>query len=427
MSFSTYAYPPPKFPNERYTYSPASPPQALLPILPPSSSRNIAPELSLRSSSREPAFTTHHAPSKHGTPESELVLEGFELYKHSAPCAFPRSRPGSIRPAGKAREDVFGDVTGVGIGSSSGSKTRVQQSDDDDNNNKPKDTELDTKKARRKRAISQASSRATKLRRESERLTEEDVRRRTEAERGQEAELEREPSHYLAVDRWVRKSTNTNTKTKTKPTRAPGVTFVCLHANGFHKEMWIPTLQELLAFSSSGSEGSGTSKIGDARSSSSTGTTTSTSTTDRDGNSSTAKEQTETDAEAEVEIDEILLVDIYNHAESYLLNDGRVGLVFDWQDVVSLRSPSFVSFLNARDMGETMMDESPCTKFPLHSGLSCLAISIGLIGIDIRSVRSKLTYDPLLHLLHPPGPGHDRLASKLPSTPRRPDRASRGP
>lgn len=343
MSFSTYAYPPPKFPNERYTYTPAIPPQALLPILPPSSSRNIAPKLSLRSSSREPASTRHHASSKHGTPEPELVLVGFELYKHSAPCAFPHSRPGSIRPAGKAREDVFGDVTGVGIGSSSVSETRVQQSDDDDPDNKPKETELDTKKAKRQKAISQASSRATKLRRESERLTEEDVRRRCQAEAERDGEEGEEPLHYLAVDRWVRKRTTTNTKTKTKPTRVPGVTLVCLHANGFHKEMWIPTLQELLALSSSsGSEGSGTSKIRDARSSSPTGTTTTTSTStadrDRDRNSSTAKEQTETDAEVEVEIDEILLVDIYNHAESYLLNDGRVGLVFDWQDVVSLRS-----------------------------------------------------------------------------------------
>lgn len=334
MSFSTYAYPPPKFPNERFTYSPASPPQALLPILPPSSSRNIAPKLSLRSSWKEPASTTHHASSKHSsTPESELVFEGFELYKHSAPCAFPRSRPGSTRPAGKAREDVFGDVTGTGIGSSSVSETRVQQSDNgDNNNNKPKDPEVDTKKARRKKAISQASSRATKLRRESERLSSEDVRQGSlaGAERGDQAEHieEREPLHYLAVHRWVRKSTNTQTKTKTKtkPTRESyqGVTLVCLHANGFHKEMWIPTLQELLALSSSGSEGSG-SKIGDARSSSSTGTTITP--TDRDNSTSNV------DAEAEVEIDEILLVDIYNHAESYLLNDGRVGLVFDWQDV----------------------------------------------------------------------------------------------
>lgn len=347
MSFSTYAYPPPKFPNERYTYTPASPPQALLPILPPSSSRNIAPKLSLRSSSREPTSTTHHATDKDsGTPESTLVLGGFELYKHSSPCAFPRSRPGSTRPAGKAREDAFGDVTGTGIGSSSVSETRVQQSDDGDNNNKPKDPELDTKKARRKKAISQASARATKLRRESVRLTEEDVRRRTEAERGQEEESKREPLHYLAVDRWVRKSKHDrllpteplgdqgqvdrkSTNTKTKTTRAMGVTLVCLHANGFHKEMWIPTLQELLALSSSGSEGSG-SKNGDARSSSSTGTTITT--TDRDSSTSNG------DADAEVEIDEILLVDIYNHAESYLLNDGRVGLVFDWQDVVSVRS-----------------------------------------------------------------------------------------
>jgi hypothetical protein len=344
MSFSTYAYPPPKFPNERYTYTPAIPPQALLPILPPSSSRNIAPKLSLRSSSREPASTRHHASSKHGTPEPELVLVGFELYKHSAPCAFPRSRPGSIRPAGKAREDVFGDVTGVGIGSSSVSETRVQQSDDDDPDNKPKETELDTKKAKRQKAISQASSRATKLRRESERLTEEDVRRRCQAEAERDGEEGEEPLHYLAVDRWVRKRTTTNTKTKTKPTRVPGVTLVCLHANGFHKEMWIPTLQELLAFSSSsGSEGSGTSKIRDARFSSSTGTTVTP--TDRDNSTSNG------DAQAEVEIAEILLVDIYNHAESYLLNDGRVGLVFDWQDVVSLRSPSFISFSNARDMG----------------------------------------------------------------------------
>jgi hypothetical protein len=359
MSFSAYAFPPPKFPNERFTYSPASPPQALLPILPPSSSRNIAPKLSLRSSSREPASTTHHAP------ESELVLEGFELYKHSAPCAFPRSRPGSTRPAGKAREDVFGDVTGTGIGSSSVSETRVQQSDNGDNNNKPKDRELDTKKARRKRAISQASSRATKLRRESERLTEADVRRRTEAERGQEAESEREPLHYLAVDRWVRKSTNTQTKTKTKPTRAPGVTLVCLHANGFHKEMWIPTLQELLALSSSGWEGSG-SKIGDARSSSSTGTTITPS--DRDNSTSNG------DAEAEVEIDEILLVDIYNHAESYLLNDGRVGLVFDWQDVVSLRSspssPSRTRAGHEGNDGRISLHEISASVWPVLLSLS---------------------------------------------------------
>lgn len=376
MSFSTYAYPPPKFPNERYTYTPAAPPQALLPILPLSPARDVAPKLSLRSSSKEPAFTTRRNPDKNsGTPESKLALEGFELYKHSAPCAFPRSRPGSTRPAGKAREDVFGDVTGTA--SPSVSETRVEHSDNGDDNNKPKDTELDTKKARRKKAISQASARATKLRRESERLSLEDVRRGSlaGAERGDQDELieDREPLHYLAVDRWVRKSTNTKTKTetKTKTTRAPGVTLVCLHANGFHKEMWIPTLQELLVLSSSRSEGSGTSKIGDARSSSSTGTATSTSTTDRDRDrySSTAREQTE----AEVEIEEILLVDIYNHAESYLLNDGRVGLVFDWQDVVSLRSPSFVSFLNARDMGETK-DESPYTKFPLHSGLSCYAL-----------------------------------------------------
>ncbi|KAG7532138.1 hypothetical protein FFLO_03826 [Filobasidium floriforme] len=357
MSFSTYAYPPPKFPNERYTYAPTVPPQALLPILPPSSSRNIAPKLSLRSNHPTSAHRHPDKDSYRGTPESKLALslEGFELYKHSSPCAFPRSRPGSTRPAGKAREDVFGDVTGVGVGVSSSSGTNKDNkahpgADDGDgnNNNKPKYTELDGKKARRKKAISQASSRATKLRRDSEKFSEEDVRRRSVAgaERGQEAESEREPLHYLAVDRWVRK--RTNTKTKTKPTRAPyqGVTLVCLHANGFHKKMWVPTLQELFAISSSSSGWGGSGigskiEIGDARTSSPPGTTTTTTTItttittdrDRDGDSSTANGQAETDAEAEVEIDEILLVDIYNHAESYLLNDGRVGLVFDWQDV----------------------------------------------------------------------------------------------
>lgn len=331
MSFSTYAYPPPKFPNERYTYTPTIPPQALLPIFPLSPSRNIAPKLSLRGP--QPT-STHRRPDKDSSnPEWNLVLEGFQLYKHSAPCAFPRSQLDSTRPAGKAREDVFGDVTGTGIGSSSGSGAHLERPDHGDD--KPKDS--DTKKIRRKRAISQASSLATKLRRESVRLSEEDVRRRSLAEAEREGEKGEEPLHYLAVDRWVRQSRRDRPPPtdqlgdrvdRKKTTRARGTTLVCLHANGFHKEMWIPTLQELLALSSSGSEGSGSKIIGDARSSSSTGTT------DRERDSSTSNG----DAEAEVEIDEILLVDIYNHAESYLWNDGRVGLVFDWQDVVSFRS-----------------------------------------------------------------------------------------
>lgn len=37
---------------------------------------------------------------------------------------------------------------------------------------------------------------------------------------------------------------------------------------------------------------------------------------------------------ATVVVDEILLIDIYNHGESYLLNDGEIGRAFDWQDVV---------------------------------------------------------------------------------------------
>jgi hypothetical protein len=365
MSFSTYPYPPPKFPNERYTYIPAIPPQALLPIFPLSPSRNIAPKLSLRSP--QPTSTHRHPDKDSSNPEWSLVLEGFQLYKHSAPCAFPRSQLDSTRPAGKAREDVFGDVTGTGIGSSSGSGAHLERPDHGDD--KPKD--LDTKKIRRKRAISQASSLATKLRRESVRLSEEDVRRRSLAEAEREGEKGEEPLHYLAVDRWVRQSKRDRPpptdgdqvdRKCTKTTRARGTTLVCLHANGFHKEMWIPTLQGLLSLYSSGSELSGIklknatsrsrSTPADLNSDTSSSKLSASSTSHRAGhptltmNSSRRKTDTEigieieeeTEAEAKVEIDEILLVDIYNHAESYLLNDGRVGLVFDWQDVVSFWS-----------------------------------------------------------------------------------------
>ena len=110
-----------------------------------------------------------------------------------------------------------------------------------------------------------------------------------------EGEVKDEKRLWLAMDRYTLDRTTSKEVGERRP-----VTLLCCHANGFHKEMFVPTLNSLLPLLAG---------------------------------QTSAKDKKD---KVEVVVEEILLVDIYNHGESYLLNDGNIGVVGEWGDTVSL-------------------------------------------------------------------------------------------
>ncbi len=113
------------------------------------------------------------------------------------------------------------------------------------------------------------------------------VKARLEARRRYESPTSiNEPGMYIAANRFLRKN---------PASQSTGLTLFCVHANGFHKEEWEPTFQRLLRL--------------------------------------------EKDAPVDApRIDEIWMMDIATHGESFALNEGVVGPITDWLDVVGLIS-----------------------------------------------------------------------------------------
>jgi hypothetical protein len=247
--FSTYAHPPPRFPNEKYNYTPTDPPVALLPLHPPPRLGQDQPRPTLDRRRKAP-----------------LEIPGYTLSRHTFPAAWPRTLPGNVCEDGestKALFDPYGKPTGAG-------------------------------KAERKEAIGKAALTC------AEKYTEALSRRR----KGTVEEAKDEKRLWSAMDRYTLNSTPTSTNNPTGDGQRRPVTLLCCHANGFHKEMFVPTLNSLLPLLS-------------------------------DRTNSEGKRD-------KVEVEEILLVDIYNHGESYLLNDGNVGVVGEWGDTVSCQGLRFV-------------------------------------------------------------------------------------
>ena len=240
--FSTYAHPPPPFPNDKYKYTPPDPPLALLPLQPP-------PRL------REDEFR----PTLDRRRKAPLEIPGYTLSRHTFPAAWPRTLPGNVcevREVTTALFDPYGKPTGVG-------------------------------KAERREAIGRAASKCAGVYNEAL-----PRRRKGTVEEGKD-----EKRLWLAMDRYTLDSNVKSTDSSAGAGRKRPATLLCCHANGFHKEMFVPTLKSLLPLLSDRTNAEG--------------------------------------AKDKVEVEEILLVDIYNHGESYLLNDGNVGLVGEWGDAVS--------------------------------------------------------------------------------------------
>ncbi len=118
------------------------------------------------------------------------------------------------------------------------------------------------------------------------RATEQQLRTREEAERV--AKEGSEPALWIAANRFLR-----STSQSPKSRKQPGISLIVVHANGYCKEMWEPMLKTLLS--------------------------------SEDGKPTSVSEQ----------VDEIWTLDLANHGESYGLNDGMLGDVFSWSDVVS--------------------------------------------------------------------------------------------
>lgn len=102
-----------------------------------------------------------------------------------------------------------------------------------------------------------------------------------------------EPQLYLALNRFCLQ------EPESSATGKEPVTLVFYHANGFPKETWEPTMLHLLQHVQA--------------------------------------------SDSKVFVDEIIAIDMYMHAESYLLNDGKIDIIVDWKDCVSWQGVLFLT------------------------------------------------------------------------------------
>jgi hypothetical protein len=171
-------------------------------------------------------------------------IKGFELSRHAFAAAYPRSSEDCVALPGRGvgrNDNPFGEVNGGN-------------------------------KEERKNAINEAAINSVNL------------RAQTQYRNELRPEID-EPGLWIAANRLVKRDV--------ADPSAPGTTLVCVHANGFHKEMWETTLRYLVDI-----------------------------------------EQKERPTGAS-NVDEIWMIDIATHAESFALNEGKIGKIFDWADVVS--------------------------------------------------------------------------------------------
>lgn len=171
-------------------------------------------------------------------------LDDFTLSRHVFQAAYPRSSEGcAVDPshAVKRRDDPFGSTSS-------------------------KD------KHGRKKLVTKAAENAIKARLNAKRRN------------GTPIQTINEPGMFIAANRFLRQRQHTESQSS-------GLTLFCVHANGFHKEEWEPTIERLL--------------------------------------------QLEKDApETATRIDEIWMMDIATQGESFALNEGVAGPITDWEDVV---------------------------------------------------------------------------------------------
>lgn len=169
-----------------------------------------------------------------------------------------------------------------------------------DGNANGKQSEEERRKARMK-AILKASDLALEVNQKARRWTIE-----------QASKIRDEGQLWIAVDRFVPDVDPVQQQTQQKDSEddgddddVEGVSLIFVHATGFMKEMWEPTIASVLEHLEKQSVGSG------------------------NGNSGVKKGSA-------VKIDEIFTFDFPNHGVSYGLNHGRIGPVTEWSDSVSL-------------------------------------------------------------------------------------------